>query len=66
MKQFRWWLQIRFKDNGDPSFMKAWDINEPLSNLKECEEMAESLLDNTVESMRIVDSAKQVIYKQIK
>ena len=63
-KQHRWYLQIRFKNNGDPFFLKSWCINDSFANIKECEKMAEGLLDQSVESMRIVDKAKDNIYKQ--
>lgn len=63
-EQYRWYLQIRFKNNGDPFFMKTWCINEPYKTLKECETMAEGLLDDTVASMRIADGAKNEVYKQ--
>lgn len=64
IEEFRWYLQIRFRNNGDPFFMKSWCINEAFKSLNECEEMAKGLLDNTVESMRIADGVKNVIYKQ--
>ena len=63
-EQYRWYLQIRFKNNGDPFFMKTWCINEPFKTLIECEIMAKGLLDNTVDSMRIVDKVKNEVYKQ--
>ena len=63
-KQYRWYLQIRFKNNGYPFFMKTWCINEPYKTLIECESIAEGLLDDTVEKMRIVDGAKNEVYKQ--
>jgi hypothetical protein len=62
-EQFRWYLQIRFKNNGDPFFMRTWCINEPYNTLKECEEIAEGLLDETVDKMRIADGAKNEVYK---
>ncbi len=64
MEQYRWYLQIRFKKNNDPFFMRTWCINEPYKTLKECEEMAEGMIDETVASMRIADSAKNKVYKQ--
>jgi len=44
--------------------MRTWCINEPYKTLKECETMAEGLLDDTVATMRIVDRAKNEVYKQ--
>ena len=44
--------------------MRTWCINEPYKTLKECEEMAEGMIDETVASMRIADSAKNKVYKQ--
>ena len=65
-EQFRWFLQIRFRKNKDPFFMRTWCINEPYKTLKECEEMAKDILDDTVESMRIADGAKNEVYKQFR
>ena len=33
-EQHRWYLQIRFKNNGDPFFWRTWCINEPYQDLK--------------------------------
>ena len=65
-EQHRWYLQIRFKNNGDPFFWRTWCINEPYKTLKECEAMAECMLDDTVDAMRIADGAKNEVYKRYK
>lgn len=59
----RWYLQIRFKNNGDPFWYRSWCINEPYKTLTECEDIAEGLLDDTVDAMRIVDSVKNDVHK---
>ena len=62
-ENFRYYLQIQFK--GQRGFLvKTWDINEPYKNLSECKRMAEGMLDDTVEKMRIADAVKNDVYKQ--
>jgi hypothetical protein len=61
--QYRWYLQIRFKKNTDSHFWRTWCINEPFKTLLECERMAYGLMDETVEAMRIADSAKNKVHK---
>lgn len=65
-EQNRWYLQIRFKNNGNSHFCRTWCINEPYKTLKECEEMAEGMLDDTVDAMRIADIGKNEVYKRYK
>lgn len=57
----RYYLQIRFKDNGDLFWFRRWCINEPFKTLRGCKEMADGMLDDSVENMRIVDSVKNEI-----
>jgi len=63
-EQQRWYLQIRFKNNIEPFFWRKWCINEPYKTLKECEEMAEGMLDDTVDAMRIADAVYNEVYKR--
>ena len=65
-EQYRWYLQIRFKNNGDPHFWRTWCINEPFKTLKECEEIADGMIDNTVVAMRIVDGAKNKVHIKLR
>lgn len=53
---FRYILQIKFINNGDPHWFSMWDINEPYKQLIQCQEDSEILIDNTVEKARIVDT----------
>jgi hypothetical protein len=63
-EQYRYYLQVKFRNNGDPHWFRTWDINEPFKSLSDCKRMAEGMLDDTVEKMRISDAVKNDIYKQ--
>lgn len=59
-------LQIRFRDNGDPFWMRTWCINEPFDDLEEYRGMARGLLDDTVDAMRIVDAKENSIVVRVR
>lgn len=63
-ENYRWRLQIRFRDNNDLSFLSTWCVNEPYKTLKECEDASDGLLDDSVLKMQIADCAKNEIHKR--
>lgn len=51
---YRYRVQILFKNSNSMFFARIWDINEPIKTLKEAISY-KSLIDDSVESARIVD-----------
>lgn len=56
----RYSVQIRFKNSNSVFFMRVWDINEPMKTLREAQTY-KAMVDNTVDSARVVDQINNTV-----
>ena len=60
-EEHRYLVQIQFKE-GLHHLLRVWDFNEPVKTLKEADSY-ESIIDNTVNKARVVDTVTDKIVR---
>lgn len=56
----RYIVQILFKNNAYPFFIRKWDVIEEFKTLKEAQQY-KSLIDDSVDKARIVDKVNNIV-----
>lgn len=62
----RFYLQIQLKSTSFSLASSKWDINEPFDTYIECFNYSKGLIDDTVNTARIVDKAFNKVVNKLK